>query len=140
MNTLLLMGAVGSFVVSVLHLWIAWKGAPAYRYFGAGEEMAKAAERGSPIPAVVTLGIALVFAVFGWYALAAAGLTITLPFQTAVLWGIGAIFTLRGLVVLVELVMLGQGKRIPAQNPWFSLVSLSIGLVHLLGMASGGNL
>ena len=140
MNTLLLLGAAGSWAVSVLHLWIAWKGAPAYRFFGAGEEMARAAEKGSPVPAVVTLGIALVFAVFGWYALAAAGIASALPFQTAALWGIGGIFTLRGLVVLIEVVMIWQGRQIPPQNPWFSLVSLSIGLVHLLGMARGENL
>lgn len=138
MNALLVVGAVGSLAVSVLHLWIAWRGAPAYRFFGAGEEMARAAEKGSPVPALVTLGIAGVFAVFGWYALAVAGLVPALPFQSAVLWGIGGIFTLRGLVVLVEVFLITLGRRIPPQNPWFSLTSLSIGLLYLLGMARGG--
>lgn len=140
MNTLLILGAMGSLAVSLLHFWIAWRGAPAYRFFGAGEEMAKAAEKGSPAPALVTLGIALVFAVFGWYALGATGFAPTLPFQTAVLWGIGGIYTLRGLVVLLEVAWLRQGKPVAAQNPWFSLASLAIGLVHLLGMMQEGNI
>jgi hypothetical protein len=95
--------------------------------------MARMAEKGSSIPALVTLGIALVFAGFGWYGLAGANLVPGLPFQTTVLWGIGAIYTLRGLALLVELAMLWRGQTLPAQNPWFSLASLLIGLVHLWG-------
>jgi hypothetical protein len=133
-NAVWVLGAVGSFAVSMLHLWIAWKGASAYRFFGAGEAMALMAEKASPIPALVTLVIALVFAVFGWYALAAARLVAALPLQATVLWSIGSIYTLRGLAVLVELAMLWRGRKVPPQNPWFSLASLSIGLVHLWGL------
>ena len=50
-----------SFAVALLHIAIIFIGAPAYRYFGAGERMAQQAELGSWVPAIVTLVVAVVF-------------------------------------------------------------------------------
>lgn len=47
--------------VALLHLVVIFVGAPAYRYFGAGAEMARLDERGSPMPAVVSAGLTLLF-------------------------------------------------------------------------------
>ncbi len=43
-----------SFLLVVLHVFIIAAGAPAYRYFAAGESMVRPAEQGSPIPGLVT--------------------------------------------------------------------------------------
>ncbi|WP_027892991.1 hypothetical protein [Calidithermus chliarophilus] len=138
MNPILVISAGSSFILALLHVWIAWKGAPAYRFFGAGEGMARSAERGSPAPAALTLGLALVFTAFGCYALAGAGAIPPLPLQVPVLWGIGSVYALRGLAVFAELVMIRQGRAVLPQNPWFSLVALLIGIFHLWGSSLGG--
>ena len=64
----LLAAGIGSLSVAVLHVVIIFIGAEAYRYFGAGEEMATGAEQGSTIPELITIGIVFVFIVFGLYA------------------------------------------------------------------------
>ena len=49
---------------------------------------------------------------------------------------IGGIYSARGLAIIVQIVMLSQGKtgaNLEAKDLVFSLVSLCIGLVYLLG-------
>ncbi len=82
--------AIFSAAVAVLHLVAIYYGAPAYRYFGAGEELASMAEAGSAIPGLVTFGIAVLFLVLAAYALAAAG-ALRLPFASAGAAAIGAL-------------------------------------------------
>lgn len=79
---------------------IIFVGAPGYRYFGAGEVIARLAEQGSPVPALVTLGVGAVFAVFAVRAFSGAGLVGRLPLLRSGLLVIGAIYTLRGLVAV----------------------------------------
>ena len=92
-----------SFAVAAVHLVIIFIGAPAYRFFDAGEQMARAAEAGSTLPALLTLGITIVLAVFGVYALAGAQDIPRLPFQRFALWAITGIYLLRGAAIFVEL-------------------------------------
>ncbi|MBW3618576.1 MAG: hypothetical protein KY446_12705 [Proteobacteria bacterium] len=61
--------------------------------------MARAAERGSPVPAVWALAIAAVLAVWAAYAWAGAGLIPRLPLMRTVLVAISAVYLLRGLVL-----------------------------------------
>ena len=84
------------FAAAALHLAIVWGGPAWYRFFGAGQGMAAMAARGHPWPAMVTLGIASVLALFGAYALTAGGHFSQLPMPTEVLWGITALYGLRG--------------------------------------------
>ncbi|MBI2483205.1 hypothetical protein HYV74_03455 [Candidatus Uhrbacteria bacterium] len=128
---LLIGGAVLSFGVALLHVVIIFFGAPAYRYFGAGEQMVSMAERGSVIPAVLTLGLVGVFVAFGGYALAAAGVVkgLRLPFVHWVVFAIAAIYSLRGLMSVSGLFLLISGFDIVS-----SLISLGIGVVHFLGL------
>ena len=58
----------------MLHLAIIAGGPDWYRFFGAGEGMARMAERGMLKPALITLGIAAILAVWAAYAFAGAGL------------------------------------------------------------------
>ncbi len=134
-NLLALAGAL-SFTLALLHIVMIFVGAEAYRYFAAGKEMVEAAEAGSFKPALVTLGVTTFFALFGVYALSGAGFLQPLPFVQSALWLIGGIYSARGLAIVVQVVMLSQGKtgtNLEPKDLVFSLVSLGIGLVYLLG-------
>jgi len=113
-----------SAAISALHVVIIFAGARAYRYFGAGEQMARMAERDWWRPAMLTALIALVFAVFAAYAFSAAGAIRKLPLLRTGNVVIGLIYTLRGLALFAQL---SRGGR-PAI---FSAVSLAIGIVYL---------
>jgi hypothetical protein len=129
--TFFVIAAVLNFAIAGLHIYIIARGAPAYRSFGAGEEMARAAEKGSSIPALVTFGIALVFFVWGFYALAGARVIPELPWPRAILMVIAAIYVLRGAgVVLVPMF----GIKLDAFLIVTSLVSLTAGLLHVAGL------
>jgi len=78
-NKWLKIGGILSLAVALLHLVIIFIGAPAYRYFGAGEEMAKGAESGSLFPAMMTLVLVAIFAIWGLYAFSGAGMFRQLP-------------------------------------------------------------
>lgn len=57
-NPWLITAAVLSGTAALLQVGCTFFGAPWYRFFGAGEKMARMAEAGSPVPAMVTAGIA----------------------------------------------------------------------------------
>lgn len=124
-----------SAAVAALHVAIVFFGPPAYRYFGAGEEMARQAEAGSLVPAAMTLFLAAVFAVFALYAFAGAGLLRHRPplLRTG-LAAITAIYLLRGLGLLPELVQYARDSAtVLPRYLVFSAVSLTIGLLYLVG-------
>ena len=73
-------GALFSISAAVAHLACIAVGPQAYRFMGAGEKMARAAEAGSIRPAVITLLIAGVLFIWGAYALSGAGIIRELPF------------------------------------------------------------
>ena len=72
-NQWLKLGGILSFAVAFLHVASVFVGAAAYRYFGAGEDMSTAAESGSAFPALLTLFLAAIFAIWGFYGLSGAG-------------------------------------------------------------------
>lgn len=124
--------------VGLLHLVIIFIGAPAYRYFGAGERMARMDERGSWAPAVITLGLATVFALWSAYAFSGAGVGRRLPLLRTSLILIGSVYTLRGLLLGPQLVWFFSGYRtaVPPRQLVFSSVSLLIGLSYLIGVSA----
>ncbi len=134
-NFLVLAGALSA-LVAALHLLIALLGAPAYRYFGAGERMARLAEQGSWRPPAVTLGLIVVFAVWAAYAFSGAGVCRPLPWLRVGLIGIGTVYTLRGLVLGPQLVWYFSGWRdaVPLRHVAFSAAALLIGLTYLNGV------
>jgi len=135
---LLGIGGVCSTIVGLLHIVIVYYGAPAYRFFGAGEEMAVMSEKGSMLPAVVTLIIALVFILWGLYAFSGVGLIRRLPKLRLGLVIIGSIYTLRGVLIffqIFEITVLNESLVI--NDLVFSIVSLFIGIVYLAGMRIG---
>jgi hypothetical protein len=57
---MLIIAGMLSAMAALLHIACIYFGAPWYRLLGAGEHMAKQAEQGSLIPAVITSGIIFV--------------------------------------------------------------------------------
>jgi hypothetical protein len=132
-NLFLFIGAVLSALAGVLHVAIVMKGAPWYRFFGAGEAFAMAAEQGKWWPHVVTLGIASVLFVWAAYALSGAGVLMPLPFTAPALLLITAVYLLRGLAALP--LWLFAKSKVTAFVAWSSAICLVFGIVHAIGLA-----
>lgn len=131
----LLLAAAGSFAVALLHAVIIVIGPSAYRYFGAGD-LAPLAEQGSAMPALITSFLVVLFAVWGVYALSGAGVVRRLPLLGVALILIAAIYTLRGLLLIPELIQLARGDLAEPRMAVFSAVSLTIGILYCAGVVS----
>lgn len=131
---MLKLAATASFAIAILHLAIIFLGPEAYAWFGA-PDLAALEAKGSRTPDLLTLVLVAVFAVFGLYALSGAGAFRRLPLLAVGLIAIGTIYTLRGLGVITDLLQLARGDAVPARQIVFSLVSLGIGLLYLIGTA-----
>jgi hypothetical protein len=127
MNRWLVVGGVLSTLASLLHLAVILGGPAWYRFFGAGEGLAQAAARGSPVPAVITVGIATVLAIWAAYAFSGAGLIPRLPMLRTGLVVISAIYLLRGLFLFPGLYT-GHTFTI-----WSSAIVLAYGVAYAVG-------
>jgi hypothetical protein len=126
-------GAVASFAIALLHVGMVPVGEPAYEYFTAPERLIVLAREGSLVPAVVTIGIAVVFGGFGVSALLGARHDLR-PGLRILLVGITGTYLLRGFLIVPELVVV-QHAGYPARMMVFSTAALVVGLVHLAGLA-----
>ena len=81
---------------SLLHVAIIFGGPDWYRFFGAGERMARLSARGSPYPTVVTVGLASVLALWALYGLSGAGVIRRLPLLRPALVLIAGVYLARG--------------------------------------------
>ena len=128
----LTVGAALSAAAAVAHLACIFLGAPAYRFMGAGEKMARAVEAGKLRPTVVTLAIAALLFAWAAYALSGAGVIGRLPFVKLALPAICAVYLLRAVAFPL------LKPAFPENSKVFWLVSSSvclvIGLVHLYGV------
>jgi hypothetical protein len=115
----------------LLHLATIVGGADWYRFFGAGEDMARMAEEGSMLPALITLAITVLLAIWSAYAFAGAGLLRRLPLMRTALVAIAAIYLLRALT-LVPLALLRPDLLTPF-DLWSSLIVLIYGLCYAIG-------
>lgn len=131
-NPALVVAAILSALAAALHVAIILKGAPWYRFFGAGEDMARAAEMGRRFPAIVTAAIAIVLALWSAYALSAAGALPPLPLLKPAISAITLVYLLRGLVLVPVLVM----PRGPSTTffMWSSIICLVFAATHLVGL------
>jgi putative oxidoreductase len=89
------------FLAAALHVGIVLGGPAWYRFFGAGENMARMAERRHLWPTVVTVAIAAALSLFGAYAMTAGGHFPTLPLPQESLMAITVIYAVRALVPLL---------------------------------------
>jgi ABC-type glycerol-3-phosphate transport system permease component len=127
----LIAGGALSTLASALHLAVIAGGPDWYRFFGVGEEMARAAERGSLMPAVVTLCIAILLAVWAAYAFSGAGLIRRLPLARTALILISGICLARGLLIVPVALYVPYPEG--AFDYWSSLIVLAYGLIHAVG-------
>jgi len=131
-NPWLLAAAALSALAALAHVGCIVFGAPWYRFFGAGERMARLAEAGRMAPALVTTGVAAVLALWSLYALSGAGVVPGLPFLRGALCAIAGIYVLRGLAGFV-LAALAPGERSVAFWCWSSAICLGIGSLYGVG-------
>ena len=129
-NPWLLAAGWMSVAASLLHLAVIVGGPDWYRFFGAGEKMACAAERGSPTPILMTLAIATVLAVWAAFAFSAAGVWRQLPLTRTALVAITSVLLLRGVLGFTPVFL-----PIPslAFKLWSSAICLGMGLCFAIG-------
>jgi putative oxidoreductase len=136
----LLSGGLLTGAASLLHVAIIVGGPAWYRFFGAGERMARQAARGSSYPAVVTAGIAAVLAVWMLYALSGAGVIRRLPFLRLALVLIAAVYLGRGalgipLVLLADDPYANELKDRMTFMVVSSAICVALGLCYATGAA-----
>lgn len=131
-NRYLMAGACASGTVAALHLLCIVFGASWYRFLGAGEEMAQLVNAGSPLPALITFGIAALLSLWSAYALAGAGVIRKLPFTRLGLCAIAFIYCFRGLA-FPSLIFFFPGN---SSIFWMvsSSLSFGIGMLHVFGL------
>ena len=127
----LLLGGVLNALASIAHLACIVLGAPAYRFMGAGERMASAAESGKMRPTLITLAIAGVLFIWAVYGFSGAGITPPMPFMNLALVLISAVYLTRALAFPL------LRPLFPENTTTFWLISsgicLAIGLLYLVG-------
>ena len=132
MNVFLVVAGVLSGAAAVLHLGCIYFGAPWYRFFGAGEQMALLAEQGSMQPTLITSGIVVVLSIWSMYAFSAAGVILRLPFVRLALVLITLIYLARG---IAGFALIGSPMgRSPDFWLWSSVICLLFGFVHFIGL------
>lgn len=129
----LLTGGVLSLVAAAVHVTCIFGGPDWYRFFGAGEGMARAAEAGRALPAVLTLCIAAMLSLWGAYALSGAGLIPRLPLLRTGLVIITVVYLARGLIILYPPAF-GRSDLSWNFMLWSSLIVLAFGIVHAIGL------
>lgn len=130
-------------LAALLHLAIIVGGPAWYRAFGAGERMARLAERGAVLPAVLTLGIASILGVWALYGLSGAGVVRPLPLLRPVLFLAAGVFGARGLLG-VPIVLLAHGAyaaELRGRMPFMlatSVVCVALAACYVVGASSLG--
>ena len=131
---LLIACALADFALALLHVVCIFTGEATARFFTAPRPVLEMIRSGSWLIVPVCLAIVAVLGTFGLYAWSAAGRMRRLPWLRAGLIVIGAIYTLRGLALIPQtIVMLKHPGAFPWQVPVFSLTALALGLAHLAG-------
>lgn len=133
-DTFLALAGWWNLAFAALHVVIIAMGGSGYRYFGAGEQMASAAEANDPKAAMITAGLALMFALFGLCLLSAAGSIRTFPGVRWAALAIGILYMLRGILVAPQAVWAWHHpQQVPLRFVLFSALALTIGIATVYG-------
>ncbi|MEO7998884.1 MAG: hypothetical protein ABI852_15645 [Gemmatimonadaceae bacterium] len=127
-----------------MHVGIIFGGPGWYRFFGAGEKMARLAERGSSVPALVTTGIATLLGVAALYGVSGAGAMPALPLQRPMLLLIALVLLIRAVggvpaVLFVDIPYLQMLKNRMTFMVISSVFCLVIGLCYAIGAVALGH-
>lgn len=101
-----------------------------FEIFGIGEPMNELSQIHPSIPYIITVIVAMGFFIFGLYGFSAAGMIRKLPLLKLGIFGIAALFILRAVSGIVEILFTDVSLTLETTN---SIVSLTIGLLYLLG-------
>ena len=142
-NRWLVYGGSFTAAASLLHVAMIVGGPDWYRFFGAGEQMARLAARGSIYPAIITAGIAAILGVWALYAFSGAGVIRRLPLLRLALALIAAVYLARGIlgVPVVMLVDDPYTNQLKAKMTFMivtSAICIVLGLCYALGAARVG--
>lgn len=130
-NKFLIIASIGSAVGALAHLGCIIFGGDWYRFFGAGEQMAKMAEEGHWYPTVVTLAIVIILSIWSLYALSGAQIIFRLPLLRLGLLTISAIYLIRSVAFVSIMPMFPENSL----TFWLasSAITLFIGLFYAVG-------
>lgn len=136
----LLCGGLLTGVASLLHVAIIAGGPDWYRFFGAGERMARQAALGSMYPAILTAAIASILAVWSLYGLSGAGLIRRLPLLRLALVLIAAVLLLRGVLGIPVVLFVDDPytMQLRARMTFMvvtSVICIGLGLCYAIGAA-----
>jgi hypothetical protein len=139
-DRLLVAGGSLTGVAALLHVGIILGGPDWYRFFGAGERMARLAARGSIYPAVVTACIAAVLGTWALYALSGAGVIRRLPLLRPALALIAAVYLARGVLGIPAVMLMDDpyANQLKAKMTFMvvsSAICIVLGLCYALGAA-----
>lgn len=136
-NGWLLTAGVLNLAAALAHLACIVGGAAWYRFFGAGERMARLVERNSVKPTLITLSVAAMLAVWSAFAFSGAGVIGRLPLLRPALLAITSIYLLRALALpILFKIMPDRSARFLV---WSSAIVLAFGAVHAIGVIRGWN-
>ncbi len=130
-STWLIVGGWLSVAAALLHIACIFGGPDWYRFFGAGEGMARAAARGDLRPTLITLAIGAVLLIWAAYAFSGAGSLPRLPLLRTGLIVITAIYLLRGLFFVP--LHFWRPQHSDSFAIWSSLIVLAYGAVYAGG-------
>ena len=131
-STWLIVGGWLSVLAALLHIACIFGGPDWYRFFGAGEGMARAAARGDLRPTLITLAIATVLLVWAAYAFSGAGSLPRLPLLRTGLILITTIYLLRALLFVT--LHFWRPQHSDSFAIWSSLIVLAYGAVYAVGI------
>lgn len=131
-NGWLIAGGCLSLIAAAAHVACIFGGPDWYRFFGAGEAIARADARGSWVPAAMTAGIATLLAIWAAYAFAGAGLIRRLPLMRTALAVISAIYLARGAMLFMPATF-NRPDLSPDFMFWSSLIVLVYGICYAAG-------
>lgn len=106
-------------------------GASWYRFFGAGEGMAQAAERGEWMPTILTFAIAATLAIWAAFAFSGAGKFPRLPLLRTGLIVIASIYLARALIFIP--INWWRPQYSDSFAIWSSLIVLGYGAAYAIG-------
>ena len=130
-NKLLIIGSAFSALAALVHLGCIIFGGDWYRFFGAGEQIAKMAEDGHWYPTVFASFMVLILSIWSLYGLSGAKVIFRLPLLKLGLIVISLIYLVRGVAFVLIMPMFPENSLI------FWLVSsgicLFIGILYSVG-------
>ena len=127
---MLKLGGIINIAIAAAHVLCLFWLDPVLEWFRMDVYMDRHAAIHPSIPYLITALVAGVFLVFGLYGLSGAGVIRKLPWLKAGIYGIAAVYLLRGVGGLIAEWILADVR---IWDYFFSLCAIGIGLLYLLG-------